>query len=218
MITLPALARRLQRDERAVAFMEFALSLPLLLTLVFTGLETANFAIANLRVSQAAMMVADNAARVRDRIDEVDVNDIFTGVRLANSGIDLTNYGRVTLSTVEDNTATTATDDQVVTWQRCKGVYAGSPTSYSEGQVITAGLGTGTNKISPTASNPVVFADVAYVYQPLIPALAAPLFGPNRVIRYTSAFSVRDRVYQPMQNGTNLPATSKSTCNYFTSS
>ncbi len=48
----------------------------MLVVIGFWGVETANFAIANLRVSQIAALTADNAGRVRDAIDEADVNAI----------------------------------------------------------------------------------------------------------------------------------------------
>ena len=49
-----------------VAMMEFAFALPVVLALGLMGLETANYAMAHLRVSNIAMLTADNAARVRD--------------------------------------------------------------------------------------------------------------------------------------------------------
>ena len=60
--------RRLRRDERGVALIEFAISLPVLLILCMFGLEAANLALTHLRISQIAMLVADNASRVRTSI------------------------------------------------------------------------------------------------------------------------------------------------------
>ena len=58
-----------------------------LLTLGLVGLETANFAMAHLRVSNIAMLTADNAARVRDSIDEADVIELFTGAKMTGDSI-----------------------------------------------------------------------------------------------------------------------------------
>ena len=73
---LLALAARLRRDSSAVAYVEFALSLPAVLGLFIGGSELANLAIVHTRLSQIASATADNVARVRDRIDEADVNEI----------------------------------------------------------------------------------------------------------------------------------------------
>ena len=89
----PAPHRRASRPRCAtatsgLALIEFAFSLPVLLTLGLFGLETANFAMAHLRVSNIAMLTADNAARVRDSIDEADVIELFTGAKMTGASID----------------------------------------------------------------------------------------------------------------------------------
>ncbi|MGQ0660288.1 MAG: TadE/TadG family type IV pilus assembly protein, partial [Sphingosinicella sp.] len=74
-------SRALRGCTSGLAYVEFALALPVLLTLGLFGLETANFAMAHLRVSNIAVMTADNAARIRDNIDEADVIDLLTGAK-----------------------------------------------------------------------------------------------------------------------------------------
>ncbi len=204
----------LARDRSGVALIEFAYSLPLLIPLSIWGIESANLAIVNMRVSQVAMMVADNAARVRDRIDEADVNNILLGAKLAGSNIDLINKGRIVVATVEDNAATVATDDQVVKWQRCKGVYAPGATKTTEGQVLTGGVGATGNKISPTPSNPIIFVEIYYQVPLLVPGLSRPIFG-TPILRYSSAFLIRDRIDQNLQNAGALTGSAKSTCDYY---
>ena len=61
--TLPA---RLRRSKSGLALTEFAFSLPVLLALGLYGFETANLAIGHMRISNMAMLTADNAARVRE--------------------------------------------------------------------------------------------------------------------------------------------------------
>ena len=64
------------RCDSGLAFIEFAMALPVLSTLGLCGLETANLAMAHLRVSNIAMLTADNASRVRDSIDEANVIEL----------------------------------------------------------------------------------------------------------------------------------------------
>ena len=63
------------------------MSLPVLVTLGLVGLETANLAMAHLRVSNIAMLTADNAARVRDSIDEANVIELLTGAKMTGDSI-----------------------------------------------------------------------------------------------------------------------------------
>ena len=123
--SLKRAARRLIHDRQGLALVEFAYSLPVILLLGLTGLELANLAVTNMRLSQSAMHIADNASRIghsdsltAKRVYEGDINDLFIGVNLqAGSQIDLYEHGRVILSSLEQN------DDggQWIHWQRCMG-------------------------------------------------------------------------------------------------
>jgi len=207
-----AFAARLRRDRSAVAYLEFALSLPAVLGLFIGGSELANLAIVHTRLSQIASATADNAARVRDRIDEADINEIYFGMSKGDGSLNLLEHGRLIISSVEDNTATTTNlTDQKIVWQRCKGVKNAASSYGVEAQVLSQGIGAGTRRISATAGNPVIFVQLFYDYQPLF---TNAIFG-TQVITYSSAFSVRDRADNSIQNGGNLAGAAKATCNYF---
>ena len=74
--------RRLARNERGLAFIEFAFAAPVLLLLILGGLELANYALSHLRVNQIAMTVADNAGRVTTGIDEANIYEVFAGAEV----------------------------------------------------------------------------------------------------------------------------------------
>lgn len=213
-----ALLQRLRHDRSGAAFIEFAYSLPILIPLTIFGLEAANLALVNMRVSQIATMVADNAARVRDRIDETDINNILLGAKLSGDSISILTKGRIVIASAEDNTATTAdlTDARVV-WQRCDGVYAPSSTTTAEGGVYAGGVGKPGNKIIPTTNAPVIFVEIYYQVPLLVPGMSTVMFGNNRSIRYSSAFIIRDRNDQTMYNSSSLPSSGKATCDLFNS-
>lgn len=204
---------RLKDNSSGVAYIEFAYSLPIFILLCMYGVELANIAITNARVSNIASMMADGAARVRDRIDEADINELMVGAKFAGQGIDITNYGRIMISTVEDNAATATADDQTVTWRRCKGkeVPASSDIKVPEGPTLSAPVSANGTQIAATPGNPVVFAQVIYKYQPII---SDKFFGPI-TMNYSSAYSVRDRVVQTMQNGGALADSAKSLCSAY---
>lgn len=111
-------AKRLRKSRRGVAYMEFALALPVLLGSGLLGIETINLVVAYLRVSNIAMMTADNASRVRDSIDEADILELFTGAKMSGESIKFGEYGRIILSDLEANQAGTG---QWLRWQRCYG-------------------------------------------------------------------------------------------------
>lgn len=208
------LMRQLWRNQSGLALIEFAYSLPFLILLTFGGAELANIAITHARISAITSMVADGVARVRDRIDENDINDVIIGAKYAADSLDLTSRGRIIISTLEDNAATTTpADDQKITWQRCKGIkdVPSAQTIGSEGQVLTSGIGAAGSQVAATPGNPVVVVDIFYDYRPI---MTDRWFGPI-TIHYSSAFSVRDRTLQTLQNAQNLSGTAKATCNYF---
>lgn len=208
----PPLARRLRRlrgDQSGVALIEFAYSLPVLLVLSMGGLEVANLALAHMRASQVAMLVADNASRVRTAIDEADIREIFTGAEFAASGLrDFKTNGRIILSDLEPNGRSGSQAGQYIRWQRCWGD-GDFPSSYGDTDdgkndaTMADGMGPGTTaatKISASSGTAVMFVEVAYSYQPLI---SERIFGP-KVIRYTSAFTVRERTDQAVRNAGSL--------------
>ena len=189
--------RTLGRDRSGVALTEFALSLPLLLVAGLGGIETANLAVTTLRVNQVAIQIADNASRIGDtssledrRIYESDINDLLLGSNIqAGQSIDLYDHGRVIVSSLE---VVPGTDDrQYIHWQRCKGTKA-HPSSYGvEGDGIgttLAGMGPADEEVTAQRGEAVIFVEVSYDYQPLVPGF----FNSNRVISSTSAYTVRD--------------------------
>jgi len=124
---LARLGRRFWRDARAVSAMEFALGMPLVLAFGGYGIEICNLAVTNMRVSQYALQLADNASRIgvntglaTYQLREGDINDALQGLRLFSSNVKLTTYGRITVSSLE-NVEQSYDDDNVqrIHWQRC---------------------------------------------------------------------------------------------------
>ena len=210
--SLRRLARRLRRDERGVQLVEFAISLPVLLTLGLGGIEVANFAVASIRCSQISMMVADNAGRVRDSIDEADINEIMVGAKQMGSGVKFSQNGRIILSSVEQNAGKTG---QWIRWQRC----AGAKVATSSYGVQDAGksdaslqaIGPAGNQIAPLPGTAVMFVEVVYDYQPIV---SNRILG-GRVLRYTAAFNVRQRTDQALKNGGGLATSATSACSIY---
>jgi Flp pilus assembly protein TadG len=204
----------LVRDIQGVAMLEFALAMPLVIAVSCYGLEVANLALLNLRISQIALALADNASRVgtysslsTQQLREIDVDDIFAASRYQGSGINLTTNGRVILSSLEniqqsyDKTAPV----QRIHWQRCLGLKTGTGydssygtttvaagttnTQANAGTAVPNGMGvTGAQVTAPSGSG-VMFVEINYLTKPLFGTL---LVSPTR-IHYVASFIVRDQ-------------------------
>lgn len=196
LIALTRHVRRLRRSVSGVAMIEFAVSLPILLLVGLAGVETANFALVNMRVAQLAAHIADNASRIGDtstlenrRIYESDINDIFNGANIQAGGIDFFAHGRAIISSLEVDPDS---GNQYIHWQRCKGGKAFSSAYGEAGDgtdgALNEGLGPVGQKVQAIEDEAVIYVELSYTYQPLISAWGAVA----REIRSESSFMVRD--------------------------
>ncbi|HEU4969582.1 histidine kinase [Sphingomonas sp.] len=198
-LRLPRFIRELKADLGGIAAVEFALALPAVMGFGMYGIEVANLAQTHLRVSQAALALADNASRVGimtnlnvQQLREVDINDIIEGVRAQAKNLNLGVNGRITLSSLETNSS----GGQWIHWQRCLGLKRGPgwDSSYKkEGEGITgtsfAGMGPAGKEVKAPPGAAVMFVEINYQYQPII---GAWLIGSPR-ITYTASYVVRDK-------------------------
>jgi Flp pilus assembly protein TadG len=231
---LPRLRRgiaALRRDRSGVALVEFAFSMPLVLGIGCYGIEVSNLALANLRVSQVAMNLADNASRVGDlqndnsaQLREIDVNDVLNAARLQGANWNLTTRGRITVSSLEEHNG-----KQYIHWQRCLGMMSGAmfdsrygkakptdgidATAANAGPVVT-GMGDPGGIVTAPPSSGVIFVEVSYQYEPVISSAWLP--GGYARVHYVGSFIVRDRrVFDQIYNPS--PAATRYTCDKYTS-
>lgn len=203
---LGSVVARLRRDERGVALVEFAFGAPVLLFLILAGLELANYALAQLRVNQIAMTVADNAGRVMTGIDEANIYEVFAGARVIGEPLGFEENGRIVLSSLQANGITGNGAGQMINWQRCWGALDVDPAYGVQGDgrqddTLAAGMGAGGNRIYSDPDTAVMVAEVSYDYQPLISSSILPL---TARIRHESAFNVRGRQNNNISNTQSL--------------
>ena len=195
--------RDFHRDNSGLALLEFALSLPVLLLMSLTGAELTNFITTRMRISQLALHIADNGARIGSggqliakTISETDINDLLTGAGLQAGELDLYAHGRVIISSLEPDPAHSG--KYKISWQRCRGAITSHASSYGRaGDTNLTGMGpTGRQAIAP-ADGGTIFVEVYYEYQPLIKTSLAPESG----IREIASMMVRDaRDYSRIYN------------------
>lgn len=209
-----AFFQRLQKNQSGLAVIEFAFSMPVLMGLGMYGTETANFALANMKVSQAALNLADNASRLGQTdngiatptITESDVMQVLAGTIIQSENIDLAQNGRIILSSLE----VTGTQ-QFIRWQRCKGI-RNITTSYDDdtndnGVTDTSftGMGAPGAVVRASANSAVMFVEVEYSYQ----GLFGDMFIGERVLRQEAAFNIRDdrNLTAGLANDVDTPST-----------
>lgn len=203
----PRPLRRLHSATEGVAITEFALVAPVILFAILGGLELANYARAQLRVSQIAMTVADNAGRVTTGIDEANIYEVFAGAEAIGGSISFEENGRVILSSLEENGKNGANKGQMIRWQRCWGTGDFEPRYGVQGSgannaSLSGGMGPDGNRIiAGSGGTAVMFVEASLEYQPLF---ANGLYD-FETIRHESAFNVRGRENQVISNGQNLP-------------
>lgn len=205
--------RHLLRNRRAVALTEFALGLPVFLGLTLTGAELTNFIITKMRISQVALQVADNAARMGSgsllsakTVSETDINDLLAGADLQAEGLDLYTHGRVILSDLEPVSSPNSTNRYKIVWQRCRGS-ATYPSSFGKaGDTGLTGMGPAGRQAFAPDNGATMFVEVFYRYQPLVQASLAP----SETIVETASMMVRDR--RDLTQIYNAEKASRSTC------
>lgn len=207
--------RNLARDCGGTSVLELAFALPILMMMGLGLSELAAFAIAQTRINQVAISVADNASRAKQstmfgspQMREYDVNETFRAARLQFPGLNMEQDGRIVLSSLETN----ASGGQWIHWQRCFGNAALGGSRYGvQGTGATGtgfpGMGPASGRITAEANAAIMFAEVTFTYRPLF----FNYFMGNRTIRKSAAMYVRDdrdlaRLYNPD------PAASVSRC------
>ncbi|RYF20943.1 MAG: pilus assembly protein [Oxalobacteraceae bacterium] len=248
MVKLAGILKRVARDQHGVALIEFAVVTPVLLLLGLGGLELANYVAANLRLSQIAMTVADNAGRVRTSIDEADINELMIGAKKIGEPIGFAANGRIILSDLEQRTnatggagAITAANPngyrQWIRWQRCAGAFKAvssyglpldvngaavtnisSPANDDHGAVETKSLISGMGPSTNMISASTGTAVMVAEVVYVYQPIVPINYLGNLIIRRLQAFNVRQRTTYSLRNDGARNGTSRSDCQLFQSS
>ncbi len=157
--------RRFLACRSGVIAVEFALVVPVLLTLFLGGIDTAWLVIAHYKLERAAGSVIDLAARTQT-LRPSDIQDIFTAADMVAKPFDLGTDGRVIASSVTNPTGTGA----IVDWQQVStgGIAATSRVGASGG---TAQLG---GDLDVDLGETMIVGEAFLQFQPIIGFLIGP--------------------------------------------
>lgn len=188
--------RRFPRATGGLAMLEFAFTLPILLTMSLVGAELTNYITVKMRMSQLALSIADNAARMGNgtslsakTITEADINDVFIGAGFVSTGLNLASNGRVILSDLEPTSMPNTAGTYKIRWQRCFGQQTHASTYGVAGATKLTGMGPAGRQVTAQDDNATMFVELYYVYQPLIKIGWAP----TTTLTEIASMAVRDR-------------------------
>lgn len=201
----------LRHSRRAVAMLEFGLSLPLFLGFVLSGIEMANYAMANNRTQRLASMAADLVAQSGAGAigaTEAQIYDLFNALDLTAQPFDLRQHGRIVLTGIK---GTDTNNDNVVEntilWQRFDGNYvAGAPKVGCNQSVTTATLPE--NRIL-TLDEITFHAQVTYQYQPVFSSVPFKWLDLPTSFTRTAMFRARSTQFQTPSPDAHFPAKKK---------
>lgn len=190
---------RLRRDRSGVAMIEFAFLLPILVLLSLTGAELTNYITVRMRISQLALHLADNAARIgtgtrreAKKIYESDIYDLLDGAELQSGNLDLITNGRVIISSLEPMPSPNTAGKFRIRWQRCAGLKTGHASAYGvKGATNLDGMGPAGRLTVAPLDGVAMFVELYYEYKPLISV--SRMFGAEKNMTEVASMMVRDR-------------------------
>ncbi|MDB5698314.1 MAG: tight adherence protein TadE [Alphaproteobacteria bacterium] len=186
----------LARDRRAVAYIEFAYSLPMFLTLMLGGAEISNYITTKMRLSQLALHLADHASRIGSgtqlaakTITETQINDVLTGAGFESGGLSIYSKGRVIISSLEPVASPNTTSRYKIGWQRCRGIKNVTSTYGNSGDTNMTGMGPAGRQVIAPDDGGTMFVELYFEYKPLI----ANSWAPTLTFREIASMPIRDR-------------------------
>jgi Flp pilus assembly protein TadG len=164
------------RNNRGGVMIEFGFAMPVLILLLLGGVELGRYVLLHQKLDRTAMTVSDLVARVQS-VTTDDIDTIFTAANLVMAPFDLTDRGRVFISSVKEDSGSPK-----VIWQRSG---AGTLTVTSEVGSVGGNATISDNNLV-TDTDAIVIGETYFEYSPWFIDLI-----PTTTIRHTAVFRPR---------------------------
>ena len=148
----------LAKNTRAMASVELAMAMPVLMGLLLTGAEVTRYVMLNQKMERTSATVADLVSQA-ESLTEGDMTNLFQITSLSMDPFPFTTMGQVIVSSVSVFGGAAPT----INWQRSFGSGPGGSTVGSEGGTATLPGGVTLND-----GENVIVSEVFYDYQPLL--------------------------------------------------
>lgn len=206
------MTKTLLQDGRGVSALEFALVLPLFLGFALTGMETANYIMANNRVQRVASMTADLVAQSgtgRVGISEAQIYDIFSALDLTARPFDLRQHGRIVITGVKgtDNDYDGVIENRIL-WQRFDGAFVTPPRAGCAQTSPLAILPRGRKALKDEV---LFYVQVSYHYQPIIGLVPFDALSLPTSFDRTALFRARNKDFTTPSPDIRFPPKNKCT-------
>lgn len=155
----PLRARRLLSDQRGSVLIELALAMPVMILLIFGGVEITRFLLNAQKINRVAMSTADLVSQARS-VTVADINNMFVASQAVMGNETIQDRGNVIISSV----LRTGTDAPTISWQRNSGgSHSGSSKVGNEGSTATL-----PTEVVLAPGDSVIVVEVYYTHQPML--------------------------------------------------
>jgi Flp pilus assembly protein TadG len=190
----------LKRSKSGVSAVEFALILPLFISLMAAGTEMMWMMLTTIKVQRLATMTADLVARdgaSTGRLSEGQIYDILSAMDLAAKPLHMRERGRLVVTAVvgEDANSDGAPDVNRIKWQRFEGALTGAVPQMGCWSDSTVARNVGRQL---RFGEPMFHVQVTYAYEPILGGPLVNWFGIPQNISKTAAFRGRGAIFQPV--------------------
>ncbi|MGD8325932.1 MAG: pilus assembly protein [Sphingomonadales bacterium] len=152
---------RFFKEEKGSMLIELAVSIPLLVTLVFSGLEVARFMLSHQKVSRIATSIADISSQGQT-LSEAEIQNVFMATDFIAGNLDFSTKGYIILSSVSRPDS----NPPIINWQRTHGTQM-SPDAVSKIGSVGGTATLPTNLVLNTGEG-IIVAEVYYDYDALL--------------------------------------------------
>ncbi|MGB7406801.1 MAG: TadE/TadG family type IV pilus assembly protein [Pacificimonas sp.] len=200
-------------DTSGIAFLEFALMLPVFLGFILSATEMANYVLARQKVQKVSFMTSDIIAQATVKPNEQQIQDSFFSMNSASQPFPLRQNGRVILTGIVGIIDNTSGDvENKLVWQRCYGSRTGFNSSY--GTETTEDFGDRASVTLPQGivlpqGQMIIAAEVAYDYQPIVNVNYFNLIGAEKELVGTTTLRTRNKAFTSL---TQVPGFTPMTC------
>jgi len=152
---------RLIKEQKGSVLIELAVAIPLLVTLLFSGLEVARFMLTHQKVARIATSVADISSQGQT-ISEAEIANVFDATEFVAGSLNFSTDGYMILTSVSRDGA----NNPAVEWQRTHGTQISAETISKVG--VPGGTATIPSNFVLEAGEGLIIAEVYYDYSALL--------------------------------------------------
>lgn len=147
------------RCERGSVLLELAFALPIMILIIFGGVELTRFLLNAQKINRVAMSTADMVSQSRE-VREADIVNVFVAGQAVMGNDAIIDRGKIIISSVTKN----GDDQPIVAWQRVSGGLHSGTSHIS----ASSGAATLPSEVTLNSGDSVIVVEVYYTHEPLL--------------------------------------------------